>query len=256
MGSRAWRPSIVVWCLALGWLGQVDGGPECESLIEEVIGGGLDSGLVGLYLKSTPWKGLVSRWGGGRGRHEASKGDSGILSGVQNKVRPASVCGTDAQVPSSQKLETLFRHGVFLGNTKMSSVKEQRLLWGEHQWPQSSRVRHARCDVSNPSCIPALLVRPRQSPRGGVDQSGWHSFSLLRPRVRLELLRVGSWYRFEWSGHFRMRLAIYRKALGSPQGVRKGVECTLEGSIRRRVSCFRLYPMPFHVFHKTSSLRF
>lgn len=35
----------------------MDGGPGCDSLIEEVIGGGgggVDSGLVGLYLKSTP----------------------------------------------------------------------------------------------------------------------------------------------------------------------------------------------------------
>lgn len=43
--------------LTLGQLGQVDSGPEGDSLIKEVVGG-VGSGLVGLYLKSTPCKGL------------------------------------------------------------------------------------------------------------------------------------------------------------------------------------------------------
>lgn len=30
--------SLVVWCMALGWLGQVDGGPECESILKEIVG--------------------------------------------------------------------------------------------------------------------------------------------------------------------------------------------------------------------------
>lgn len=47
--SRLW--GIVVWHPALGWLGQVDSGLECENLTKEVVGS-VGSGLVGLHLRS------------------------------------------------------------------------------------------------------------------------------------------------------------------------------------------------------------
>lgn len=55
--SRLW--GIVVWCLALGWLGQVDSGLEYENLITEVVGS-VGSGLVGLHLRSEPMGELFS----------------------------------------------------------------------------------------------------------------------------------------------------------------------------------------------------
>lgn len=38
--------------VALGWLEQVFSGPDCESLIRQVVGA-VDSGLVDLYFKGT-----------------------------------------------------------------------------------------------------------------------------------------------------------------------------------------------------------
>lgn len=53
----------MVWYPAQGSSGQVDSGSECESPIKEVIEAW--SGLVGLCLKSMPWKGPLPRGGTG-----------------------------------------------------------------------------------------------------------------------------------------------------------------------------------------------
>lgn len=61
--SGAQELSPVVWYLVLTSLGRVGHGPECKSLIMEMVGG-VDSGLVGLCCKSVPRREGSSRWVG------------------------------------------------------------------------------------------------------------------------------------------------------------------------------------------------
>lgn len=69
--------SPVVWYLVLTSLGQVGRGPECKSLIMEMVGG-VDSGLVGLCCKSVSLEGgLLPAGGEGRGPVREAGGEGG-----------------------------------------------------------------------------------------------------------------------------------------------------------------------------------
>ena len=73
--------SLIVWNLPLepASFGQVYSGPECKSQIRKVVGG-VDFGLIGLYLKSiSPRRGLLLRRGDGEGGRGLGQGDLGIF---------------------------------------------------------------------------------------------------------------------------------------------------------------------------------
>lgn len=79
---------------------------EYKSPVRQVAGG-VDSRLVGLYLKITPSIGGVRPRTGfeKRGRNPRHR-ESGILSGMQRDSCPAQTRRADVKAPRRQKVET------------------------------------------------------------------------------------------------------------------------------------------------------
>ena len=142
--SDTWVWSIdasrVLWSLAMGWWGQADGGPEYKSWIQEVVGVWTLGRLVCIWGKNKSLE-KESSWVGGwwSGRQEARRVTRTFYLVVQNNMRPASVRRTGVKGPGLQ-----LKHGIFLGNTKLSFMKEQWLLRRKGPGTEASRVRYTR----------------------------------------------------------------------------------------------------------------
>ena len=83
----------------------------------------MDSGVVGLYLgekKKALRRNLPEFGDGDEGDRRPGRVTQTFYLVVQSKMHPASVRRTGVKGPGLR-----LKHGIFLGNTKMSSMKEQ-----------------------------------------------------------------------------------------------------------------------------------